>query len=134
MTRALKWRLVIGLVIVFLAGMATGLFAGAWHARNVVTGRHSAHFHHRMEKRLTRELNLTPEQARQAAPILDRLSQELETIREETSQRVRQTMNQSHSEMVPLLTPEQREKLEKMKARHHRILRKRGHHHPRNEH
>ena len=126
MTRALKWWLVFGVVVVFFAGVASGLFAGAWHARRVFIGGHSARFHQRMREHLQRELKLTPEQTEKVGPILDRTAQQLDTIREETGRRVTETINQSHDEMLPLLTPEQQEKLKEMRERHRRMLRRGG--------
>ena len=135
MTRALKWQIAILLVIVFLAGVATGFFGGARHARHVFMGRHGAHSGERMQHHLKRRLHLTPEQSEKIGPILERMSTELTEIRDETGRRVAETMSRSHREMAPILTPEQQAKLEKMKKRHQRILRKRGdHHHRPHEH
>lgn len=130
MSAALKWRLAILLVIVFFAGLATGLFAGARHARDMFFVRHSAHMGERMREHLKRELKLTPEQFEKVAPILDDLSAKLEAIRNDTSTRVTDTMQQAHSDLAPLLTPEQREKLQQMKKRHQRMIRARGEGHP----
>lgn len=126
----LKWRIAILLVIVFLAGVATGFFGGARHARHLFIGRHGAHFGARMQEHLKRELHLTPEQSEKIAPILERMSSQLAEIRRETSQRVGDTMRESHRAMVPFLTPEQQAKLDKMKERHRRVLRIRGDHPP----
>ena len=122
MTRGLKWWLALGVVVVFFAGVATGLFAGAWHARRVFFGGHSAQFHQRMRNHLQRELQLTPEQSEKVGPILERMTQQLDAIREETRHRVAATMGQSHDEMIPLLTPEQQQKLNEMRERHRRML------------
>jgi len=128
MTSALKWRIAVLLVIVFLAGVATGFFGGARHARHVFIGRHGAHFGERMQHHMKRRLDLTPEQSEKIAPILERMSTQLAEIRNDTGRRVAETMSQSHREMAPILTPEQQAKLEKMKKRHKRILRLRGDH------
>lgn len=40
MMRTFEWRIVLGLALVFLAGVATGLFAGAWHAHRAFGDRH----------------------------------------------------------------------------------------------
>ncbi len=126
MMKAWKWWLALALLFVFFAGAATGLFAGAWHARHIFFIRHGEHFHDRMRDHLKRELGLTPEQNEKVAPILDRLSNRLEEIRTETDKKVAETMTQSHQEIVPFLTPEQRAKMEKMRERHQRMLRMRG--------
>jgi len=123
----LKWRLAIVLAIVFSAGMATGLFAGARHARQIFAGKHqTAQFEGRMRDHFKRQLELTPEQYEKVAPILDEMGKKLAVIREETGTRVTETMQQSHAELAPLLTEAQRAKLEEMKKRHRHILRVRG--------
>ncbi len=123
MTTALKWRIAIVLVLVFFAGVATGVLGGARHARHVFLAKHSAHFGDRMREHLKHELKLTPEQYEKVAPIIDEMGKRLEVIRDETSQRVADTMGESHSQLVPLLNEKQRAKLDKMKRRHQRMLR-----------
>ena len=122
MTRALKWRIAIGLVLVFLAGAATGLFAGAWHAHRAFSERHGGMMDERMREHLKRHLDLTPAQLQAVDPILRETSQRLETIRRETGERVAQTMEESHRQLAAHLTPEQQGKLEDLKKRHIRIL------------
>ena len=129
MTRALKWRIAIGLLLVFLAGAATGVFAGAWHARSSFKVRHGGMMGHHMRGHLARHLDLTPEQLREVQPILDRAAAELHTIRAETGERVAETMRRSHQGIAPHLTEEQRAKLEKMKMRHLRIMKFKGRRH-----
>ena len=126
MMKGWKWRLAVALVVVFLAGLATGLFAGAWHARFVFVGRHSGPADGRMRAHLEHELRLTPEQSAQISPIIDRTTAQLETIRKETSQRVAATFSQAHQEMIPYLTPEQQKRLEEMAQRHRHMLHSHG--------
>ena len=114
MIKAWKWQLVIALLVVFLAGVATGLFAGARHAHAVFMGHHQGPSGERMRRHLERQLRLTPEQSAQIFPIIERTAAQLDLIRRETGQRVSQTMRQAHEDMVPHLTPEQRGRLEEM--------------------
>jgi hypothetical protein len=125
MTPSLKGRIAVGLVLVFLAGVATGIFAGAWHARHVFVFRHGEMVGDRMREHLKRELGLTPEQLVLVEPILNQTAERLHAIRTETTQRVTEAMEESHRQLLPHLTPEQQAKIEKMKERHLRML----HHH-----
>ena len=118
MIRALQWRLLIGFVLVFLAGGATGLFVGAWHARQAFAGRHGGMMAERMREHIRRQLDLTPAQIREVDPILNDMAQQLQQIRRESGRRVAETMEQSHRAMLPHLTPEQQKELEEMKQRH----------------
>lgn len=120
MMRALQWRIVLGLVLVFLAGGATGYFGGSWQAHRTFGERHGRMSGERMQERLKRKLELTPEQAQVVDPILRQTSERLQVIRAETGQRVSETMQQAQREMAPHLTPAQIEKLERMKKRHER--------------
>ncbi|MFN2475676.1 MAG: hypothetical protein ABR526_04960 [Chthoniobacterales bacterium] len=81
-----------------------------------------------MRERLIRELDLTPAQAQELAPILDDTAQRLQQIRRETAQRVSETMSQSHQQMVSHLTPEQQARLRDLQQRHRRFWR--WHQHP----
>ncbi|HEY0369582.1 MAG TPA: hypothetical protein VGC85_08305 [Chthoniobacterales bacterium] len=130
MTKTLKWWIAIAFVVVFLAGGALGLFAGALHARHIVFQHRGPHAGERMQERLERELHLTPEQSAKIAPIVQSTAAELDSIRQETSARVAETMKQSHEEILPLLTPEQRERLEAMRRRHEEAMRRREMHGP----
>lgn len=126
MNNALKWRLLLALVAVFFAGVAVGVVGAAQHARHAFFARHSMHFDDRMREQLRRELNLTAEQSEKIGPLVDEMSKRLEVIREDTSKRVAATMGESHNQIVPLLTAEQREKLEQMKLRHEQMLHRHG--------
>lgn len=118
MNRKLKWPLLLGFVLVFLAGTATGFFGGAWQAHRAFDERHGRMMGARMRERLQQQLELTPEQLRQVDPILRQTAQRLQEIRSETGERVAQTMEESHQEMAAHLTPAQVTKLKQMRARH----------------
>ncbi|MDQ6911592.1 MAG: periplasmic heavy metal sensor [Verrucomicrobiota bacterium] len=126
MTKQWKLWLALALLVVFFAGGALGLCAGVIHARQMFFGRHGGFAGNRMREHLRRELQLTPEQYDKVRPILDQTEKRLEEIRAETGQRVREAMNQSHNEIVPLLNPEQRKKLDEMRERHRHIMRMHG--------
>ena len=125
MTRALMWRLAVGVLVVFAAGVATGMFVGARKAHDVFGFKH----HHRMDEhlrdRLARRLQLTPEQVEKLSPIIDDTSKRLHEIRRESGKLVAETLQQAHTAMAPHLTPEQRELAEQMKTHHKRTLHRR---------
>jgi Spy/CpxP family protein refolding chaperone len=132
MSAALKWKLALGFFLVFLAGATVGSLAGNWHRRPFHFGSwRSGGLAHRMTERLRSELRLTPEQTAKIAPIVEKNAGKLESIRFDTAQRVRQIIAETHREISPELTPEQRTKLAAMEERHRRRQeRRRGYRKP----
>lgn len=126
MSAKTRWFIAAGVVLVFFAGIATGVFAGAWRAKQVFIVRHGPQMSERLRERIERELQLTPEQLQQARPIFDETARELDAIREETGRRVAETMAKSHRRMAAFLTPEQQERLKRMQQRHRLRIKMRG--------
>ena len=121
MNQALKWKLIAGFILVFVAGAISGAFLGGLYARHLFFG-----FHHpeqigaRMKERLRTELNLMPEQVAKISPIIDKTAVQLREIRRETARRVHETIAEAHRQMAANLTDEQRQKLQQIEERHHR--------------
>jgi Spy/CpxP family protein refolding chaperone len=124
MNNALKWKLALACLLVFVAGAATGAFFGFHHLRHhVILGPpHSGDVPDRMREHLKRELGLTAEQEAKIAPIVDATGAKLETIRVETAERVRTVMEESKAQVAPFLTAEQQKKLEKLEAQHRKMM------------
>lgn len=118
MNRALKWKLIVGFVLVFVAGGMTGAFFGASHARHLFLGPPSKILSERMRNRLRWQLHLTDEQVAKISPIVDKAAAQLEEIRRSTGRRVHETIAEAHREMAADLTPEQRAKLQEIESRH----------------
>ena len=124
MNSALKGKLALACLLVFVAGAATGAFFGVHHLRHhVILGPpHSGDVPDRMREHLRRELGLTAEQEAKIAPIVDATSAKLETIRVETAERVRTVMEESKAQVAPFLTAEQQKKLERLEAQHRKMM------------
>jgi hypothetical protein len=119
MSGSLKGKLLAGFVLVFVAGFAAGAFFGAMQMQR----HHIDFFHHhalalRVRHRLQRRLQLTPEQARQAEPIVNQTVRQLEAIRAETGKRVHETFLAADRELAPQLTEKQRAKLKSLEKTH----------------
>ena len=125
MTSALKWKLVAGFLLVFIAGIATGTFVSALRSRPPA-GQAFARHHslgERIAYRMQTRLNLTPAQRSRAGPIFDKAARELEQIRLETARHVHEILTEADRELAPELTPEQRTKLETMEKQRWRNFR-----------
>ena len=107
----------MGVAIVFFAGIATGLFCCFWHVHHVFLQRNSGNLAAEMRAHLKWELKLTPAQVEEIRPIVDQTAKQLDEIRSDTGRRVAETLAQSHRDLAPHLTPEQRAKLDKMAER-----------------
>jgi gas vesicle protein len=123
MSSALKWKLIAGFVLVFVAGGATGVFVSATTAHHFFFGQQRHGFAAQaMRNRLQWQLRLTDEQMKKISPIIDQTGTKLEEIRGDTGRRVRETIAEAHREIAPNLTPEQQQRLKQMEERHRRWL------------
>jgi Spy/CpxP family protein refolding chaperone len=121
MNQALKWKLIAGFILVFVAGGISGAFLGGLYARHLFFGFHQPEqIGARMKERLRAELKLTPEQVAKISPIVDKTALQLRGIRQDTAQRVHETIAEAHQEMAATLTDEQRQKLQQIEERHRR--------------
>jgi Spy/CpxP family protein refolding chaperone len=119
MSRALKWKLIGGFVLVFIAGGMTGAFVGASHARHLFLGWHQKMLAERMRHRLRTELQLTDDQLAKISPIIDKTAARLQEIRRSTRKQAREAVLESHREIATNLTEEQRAKLQALESHPH---------------
>jgi Spy/CpxP family protein refolding chaperone len=126
MNATLRWKLILAFMLVFLAGAACGFFGG-FHGTGWIFGRgHPRSLAEHMKRHLEWELRLNPQQIQQISPIIDHASSQLEAKREQTMREVHEVFEQTHREMQPFLTPEQRTKLKQMEQRHRHLLHRHG--------
>jgi Spy/CpxP family protein refolding chaperone len=129
MNQVLKWKLIAGFLLVFVAGGIAGAALGGFYARHLFF-----EFHHprlvgaRMKERLRTELSLTPEQVAKVSPIVDKTAAQLQEIRRDTGRRVHEIMADAHKEIAANLTDEQRQKLQQIEERHRRWRHRHGPH------
>lgn len=120
MNATLKWKLVVGFILAFLAGGATGAFFAASHSHHLhdlARARYS--LSDRMRHRIQTQLDLTPAQIEKIGPIFDQAASELQKIRADSGARVRQVIAETEHALAPQLTPEQRRKLEQIEQESH---------------
>ena len=121
MNGALKWKLIAGFVLVFVAGGIAGAALGGFYARHLfIEFHHPGRVGDRMKERLRTELRLTPEQVAKISPIVDKTAAKLQEIRRDTGRRVHQAMTEAHKEIAINLTDEQRQKLQQIEEQHRR--------------
>jgi len=110
------WKLVLLLAGIFAAGVVTGGFVTVRFGRQFL-----ARAHVPMEqwgpnrlKLLTDRLALTPEQQEKLGPIIKRDADELAKVRNSSMTELRRIMDQMDHDIAQVLTPEQKEKFEKL--------------------
>ena len=121
MNRALKWKLLAGFLLVFVAGGIAGAALGGWYTRQLLFEvHHPKMIGNIMKEQFRSELHLTPEQLAKISPILDKTAAELQQVRRDIGRRVREIWMEAHRQMDANLTDEQRQRLQQMKERHRR--------------
>ncbi|MBX6324524.1 MAG: hypothetical protein IRY93_00645 [Chthoniobacterales bacterium] len=129
MNRALKWKLLAGFILVFIAGGITGAILGGAYARHFFVEVHRPGLlAARMKERLRKDLNLTPQQMAQVSPIIDKAAAQLRDVRRDTGRRVRQIIEEAHRQMAASLTDEQRQALKQIEERRGRWHARHRHH------
>src|SRR4029434_11257343 len=104
MNQVLKWKLIAGFLLVFVAGGIAGAALGGFYARHLFF-----EFHHarlvgaRMKERLRTELSFTPEHVAKVSRIVDKTDAQLQEIRRDTGRRVQEIMADAHKEIAPIL-------------------------------
>ena len=127
MNSALKWKIIAGFLLVFIAGGATGVFVTMSIGHHFMFAPHPPGQAARMmKKRLQWQLRLTDEQMAKVSPIIEKTGAQLEQIRGDTGKRVRETIAQAHREIMPILTAEQQERLKQMEERQRHWMQHRG--------
>ncbi len=118
MNSALKWKLIAGFLLVFIAGCATGVFMTMAIGHHFMFAQHPAGIAAQtMKSRLRWQLHLTDEQMTKISPIIDKAGAQLEQIRGDTGRHVRDVITETHREISQYLTPEQQERLKQMEER-----------------
>ena len=127
MNASLKGKLVVGFLLVFVAGAMTGSFVGASHARHLFLSQPRQRIlAERMRNQLRSQLNLTSEQMDRASAIFDKTAGQLEAIRTDTARRVQETIAEVHRQLASDLTPEQRAKLKEIDRRQKHMSEREG--------
>jgi Spy/CpxP family protein refolding chaperone len=118
MNSALKWKLIAGFLLVFIAGGATGVFMTMAIGHHFMFAQHPGGIAAQtMKNRLRWQLHLTDEQMTKISPIIDKAGTQLEQIRGDTGRHVRDVITETHREISQYLTPEQQQRLKQMEER-----------------
>jgi hypothetical protein len=114
-----KWRLIIGVVVVFILGVLAGaigtqLYQRQWSER---FWKDPAERRALFLRKLTRELRLTEEQQKQFKVIIGEVDNKLEALHAERRAQVKKVFDEGFSQMKEKLNPDQQKKLEELRAK-----------------
>ena len=109
---------IVLLLLVFLAGISVGVVGTRYEIRRSIRQavRQPELVRLRIERDLTRDLNLDPAQQAKLDEILVNTQQQVATARQERQPRFRAILAETQKRISEILTPEQRQKFEKIQA------------------
>jgi hypothetical protein len=111
------WKVALCFLGVFLAGAITG---GVWTARvarkAIVKKIDPANWKSLDAAKLTRRLNLRPDQVEKINPIIEQKVHELRGMRRDEMETIARSLDQFAVTITPLLDPDQQKEYEKMMA------------------
>ena len=115
-----KWRLVIGVALVFILGALAGsagtqLYQRQWSDR---FWKDPAERRAAFLQRLTRKLQLTEAQQKEFKVMIEEVDRKLQALRRENRAEIKRIIDESFAQMKGKLDPEQQKKLEEFRARH----------------
>jgi len=124
MTSLGKRKLGLCVLAIFLAGAGSGAFV-AWQVsrRTPVPPLTPTEIGARLRARFQSQLGLTPDQAQKIDPMIDQAMRRVEAIREETASEVFANVSTLHTQMLAVLTPEQKTKFEELERERREYLR-----------
>jgi Spy/CpxP family protein refolding chaperone len=127
-----RWKLVTGVVLVFVLGVAAGsLGTGLYH--KYLFSRHKADRSERKAfilERFSRDLDLTEDQKQEFKRIIDRVEDRREELFRHSHSEFAKMMDQGFVQMKKVLNPDQKKKLDELidKFERHRKERSRRDH------
>lgn len=109
---------IILVLLVFAAGVSVGVVGTRYEIRRSIRQavRHPELVRLRIERSLTRELALTPDQQGKLDEILVSMQQDIAIARQERLPRFRLILADTQKRISDILTPEQREKFDKLQT------------------
>ncbi len=128
-----KWRLIVGVMLVFILGLLVGSLGTRFYHRDWWSepfGKDSPARKAVFLQRLTKELRLTEGQQKEFKDIVEETDKKLEAFGLERRSAIKAILDESFSRMKEKLDPEQQKKLEELKVRHEaRLKDKKSRHH-----
>jgi len=111
MTKFKPWLL---LAVIFTAGIVTGSALTIWLAPRFMHHTGAAQIKQVWLARLTRQLNLTPDQQTKIDPILTVADHHMQSLRRDEAEQIAQIIDDTNKQIAAILTPAQQAELQRM--------------------
>jgi Spy/CpxP family protein refolding chaperone len=113
------WVVILAFLGVFAAGTVSGTLLGARYGRQIFprTRPSGGNYSQQLMQRFSEQLSLTADQAEKIRPIVERAQVENQRLRRENVQQMTKVMDEMHTQISEILTPEQRVKMEELRKR-----------------
>jgi Spy/CpxP family protein refolding chaperone len=124
MTEPMRWRMFAYMAALFVAGVITGAAVMSHMSATSQTlkvGR-SGEISSLIRQKLVTNLELTPEQRDKFEPLINKTSAEMEASHLDCLKRICAALEKMHDQMLPDLTPDQREKLKQVEAERQKMM------------
>lgn len=115
----IRWKSIIGVLLIFGAGFLFGFTVSSYLGKDGGPPRPDEFLSYVQESTI-RDLSLTPEQQAVLAQAVVQARKQLEELNREVHPRVRTIIRGAQDKLIPVLTPEQKAKLEELRKRRQR--------------
>jgi Spy/CpxP family protein refolding chaperone len=113
------WVVILAFLGVFVAGTVSGTLLGARYGRQIFPRNRPSggNYSSQLMQRFSEQLNLSADQTEKIRPIVERAQAENQRLRRENVQQMTKVMDEMHTQIAEILTPEQRVKLDELRKR-----------------
>ena len=120
-----RWKSILLLTLVFFAGIVFGVVGNRAVTRHFtqIAIAHPERVQMRIERGLTRRLQLSADQQAQLHAILTDTRSQMKTVREEFRPKVQAIYQETDTKIDAILTPDQQTNYDKIKEADHPLLR-----------
>lgn len=115
-----RWKSIIGVLLIFGAGFLSGFTVSSYLGRGSPGPPRPDEFLARVQENTVRDLSLTPEQQAVLAQAVVQARKQLEKLNREVHPRVREIIRGAQDKLIPVLTSEQKARLEEIRRKHER--------------
>jgi Spy/CpxP family protein refolding chaperone len=115
-----RWKSIIGVLLILGVGFLSGFTVSSYLGKRASRPPRPDEFLSIVQENTIRDLSLTPEQQAVLAQAVVQARKQLEELNREVHPRVRAIIRGAQDKLIPVLTPEQKAKLEEIRMRHQR--------------